>query len=136
MLNGFLLLALSFLDVTTYGEAIQKSQQENKPLLVIVSANYCAPCQVLKRNVIKPMLDSGELKEVYVSYVEEEKDKELFDKLLGENKSIPKIIIYHKKNDKWFRGKVGMIWYDNLTKDQNYQVNKVQILKMIREIKK
>ncbi len=49
----------------SYDAAYRKAQEEKKPLVVLVGADWCAACKTMKTDTIAPMKSSGQLKEVF-----------------------------------------------------------------------
>ncbi len=70
-----------------YGEAYRKSQVEGKPLMVIVSAQWCPACHTLKDTTIREMETSGQLAEVNLAVVDRDVEPELARQLMREEKN-------------------------------------------------
>ena len=45
-----------------YDAAYRKAQEEKKPLVVLVGANWCAACRTMKSETIHPMKGAGDRK--------------------------------------------------------------------------
>ena len=79
-----------------YTLAYKRSIEENKPLMVVVGADWCPACTALKDSTIRSMEQSGDLREVSVAVVDRDRDPELARQLMkGENR-IPQIIVFAK----------------------------------------
>ena len=79
-----------------YTLAYKRSIQENKPLMVVVGADWCPACTQLKDSTLQTMRQSGELEEVNVAVVDRDRDPELARRLMkGENR-IPQVIVFSK----------------------------------------
>ena len=89
-----------------YADAYQQSVQEEKPLMVVVSAPWCPACNVLKESTIKPMADSGELDGVSLTVINQEEDPELVKELTEGEQMLPQIIVYTKDKGRWKRRKL------------------------------
>jgi thioredoxin-like negative regulator of GroEL len=89
-----------------YADAYQQSVQEEKPLMVVVSAPWCPACNVLKESTIKPMADSGELDSVSLTVINQDDDPELAKELTEGEKMLPQIIVYTKDKGRWKRRKL------------------------------
>lgn len=85
-----------------YGEALQASQKNGKPLLVLVSAPWCPACQVMKNTVLKPMEDKGELKGIEWATVNIDNEASLARKFM-KGSSIPQLIMFEKTDKGWRR---------------------------------
>lgn len=86
----------------TYEEAMQKAQQEKKPILILVGAKWCASCEVMKRETIEPMKAGGELKDVVVTYVDKDERPELAHQLM-KGETLPQTVMYCKDAEQWRR---------------------------------
>jgi thiol:disulfide interchange protein len=84
----------------TYEEAMQKAQKENKPLLILVGAKWCASCEVMKRDTIEPMKAAGELKEVVVTYIDKDERPELAQQLM-KGETLPQTVMFCKDATQW-----------------------------------
>ncbi len=82
-----------------YTLAYKKSVEEDKPLMVVVSAPYCPACQVLKKTTIADMTRSGELDNVSVAVVDRDAEPELAAQLMEGQDLIPQIILFSKTED-------------------------------------
>ncbi len=103
-------VALAFLMAVTAGEskalnyeaALAASQKESKPLVVLIGAPWCASCQVMKRETIEPMLKSGKLEKVVVTFIDKDERPELAQQLMN-GETLPQIVVFAKQNDGWKR---------------------------------
>ncbi|MEM7479006.1 MAG: thioredoxin family protein [Planctomycetota bacterium] len=85
-----------------YDEAFKKADKEKKPLVILVGAKWCASCQIMKRETMNPMKESGALKKVVVTYVDKDEQPELAEKLMR-GQTLPQVVVYSKKEGKWKR---------------------------------
>lgn len=81
-----------------YAEAYQKSQEENRPLMVMVGADWCPACVSMKQGVLARMQRSGKLRRVAFTIVDA--NDRLANKFMRGG-SIPQLIVYHKTADGW-----------------------------------
>lgn len=103
-------VALAFLLAATgvsnkplsYEDAFAKAQKEKKPLLILVGARWCASCQVMKRDTIEPMKESGQLDNVVVTIIDKDKRPELAQQLM-KGETLPQIIMFSKSTGAWKR---------------------------------
>lgn len=109
-----LLLAVTLSAVMTeepashdYTLAYKESLQHDKPLMVVVGAEWCPACNVLKDTTIHSMEINGELEGVSVAVVDRDAEPELAAELMSGEKMIPQIIVF-SKNDSggWQRRKL------------------------------
>lgn len=90
-----------------YTLAYKKSVEEDKPLMVVVGAEWCPACEVLKKTTIADMQKTGELDKVSLAVVDRDEEPELTKQLMGDEKMIPQIIVYHKDSKgSWRRRKL------------------------------
>ena len=85
-----------------YEAAFAKANDENKPLMVVVGARWCAACQILKKETVQPMKEAGALKKVVVTFVDKDDRPELAEKLM-KGETLPQIVVYSKKTGAWKR---------------------------------
>lgn len=87
-----------------YTLAYNQSVEEDKPLMVVVSASYCPACDVLKKTTIANMTQSGELDAVSVAVVDRDAQPELAKQLMVNEGMVPQIIVFSKsQNGRWSR---------------------------------
>jgi len=90
-----------------YTLAYKQSVEQGKPLMVVIGADYCPACQVLKQTTIASMTRSGELDNVSVAVVDRDAEPELARQLMADEKMIPQIILYSKlSNGSWIRSRL------------------------------
>lgn len=85
-----------------YETALAESQQASKPLVVLIGAPWCASCQVMKRETIEPMMESGKLEHVVVTYVDKDERPELAHQLM-KGETLPQIVVFAKQPEGWKR---------------------------------
>ena len=103
-------VALAFLMAVTAGEnksldyesALAVSQKESKPLVVLIGAPWCASCQVMKRDTIEPMMKSGKLENVVVTFVDKDVQPELAQQLM-KGETLPQIVVFANQSGGWKR---------------------------------
>ena len=106
-----LLLAIVLSSVTSeqriqqeYASAYNESVKQEKPLMVVVGAEWCPACTVLKDSTIKPMAQTGELDDVCVALIDKDQEPDLVDQLTKGEKMLPQIIVYTKsESGRWNR---------------------------------
>ncbi|MEO8268599.1 MAG: thioredoxin family protein [Aureliella sp.] len=103
-------VALAFLLAVTaggtsapdYETALAESQQESKPLVVLIGAPWCASCQIMKRETIEPMLASGKLANAVVTFINKDERPELAHQLM-KGETLPQIVVFSKRAGGWKR---------------------------------
>lgn len=96
----FSVLTSAQVDRPSYETAYQKAQEENKPLLIIVGADWCAACKTLKAQTIDPMQSSGKLQDVIVTVVDKDSRPELAQQLM-QGSSLPQLVVFAKGAEGW-----------------------------------
>ncbi len=86
----------------TYEDAFAKAEKEKKPLLILVGAKWCASCQVMKRDTIDPMKESGELKDVVVAIIDKDERPELAEQLMR-GETLPQVVLFSQASGNWKR---------------------------------
>ena len=87
-----------------YAAAYKEAVEEDKPLMVVVGAEWCPACNNLKNSTISPMLKSGELDTVSFVQVDHDQDRALSDRLTRGQRSFPQIIMFSKNGSgQWVR---------------------------------
>ena len=85
-----------------YEEAFAKAEKEKKPLLILVGARWCASCQVMKRDTIEPMKESGDLKDVIVVLIDKDERPELAEQLMR-GETLPQVVVFSQNSGNWKR---------------------------------
>lgn len=85
-----------------YEEAFAKAEKEKKPLLILVGARWCASCQVMKRDTIEPMKESGDLKDVVVVLLDKDERPELAEQLMR-GETLPQVVVFSQQTGNWKR---------------------------------
>jgi thioredoxin-like negative regulator of GroEL len=81
----------------TYAEARRVTMETGKPVVVMVSTDWCPPCQVMKKSILPQIRALGLLKKVAFAMVNPDKDHELAEKLIGGG-PIPQLVMFRKTN--------------------------------------
>jgi thiol-disulfide isomerase/thioredoxin len=86
----------------TYSQAFKKAQAGDKPLLVMVTAEWCPPCQVMKSSTLPVLLQKNAFQNFHFAMMDYDAESELADKLIGD-RGLPQLIMYEQSNGKWLR---------------------------------
>ena len=89
-------------EVLPYEEAYRKAQQERKPLVIRVGAQWCAACQTMKRDTMEPMQESGALREVVYTQLDKDDQPELAGQVM-QGKMLPQIVVFCESDAGWKR---------------------------------
>lgn len=85
-----------------YEQAFEKATKEKKPLMVFIGARWCASCQIMKRDTIGPMQESGDLKDLVVVYIDKDERPELAEQLM-KGETLPQVVLFNKEKENWKR---------------------------------
>lgn len=97
-----MVLCVQTAEFPSYDQAYAQAERERRPLLVVVTASWCAPCQVMKRDTIIPMRDGREFKEAVVTIVDKDAQPELAKQLMR-GEELPQTIVFCKQQSEWKR---------------------------------
>ena len=87
---------------TKYKDAYQKAIKGDKPLLVLVTAQWCPPCQMLKQSTLPELEARKSFKDFHFAKVDLDSDA-LVARQLIESRPVPQFVIFEKQNGKWQR---------------------------------
>ena len=86
-----------------YEAAINKANNENIPMMVMLGAKWCEPCQRMKKNELPKVKSLGKFAFAYIDVDEHEK---LARQLAGEGAGLPQILTFWKTKDGWVRSRL------------------------------
>lgn len=87
---------------TNYATAYRMTQAGDKPMLVLVTAEWCAPCQMLKRTTLHDMMARRGFKDFNFALVDVDREPETAAKLT-EGRPVPQFIIFERSENTWIR---------------------------------
>lgn len=85
-----------------YDAAYVQAQEEKKPLVVLVGADWCAACKTMKADTIQSMKKEGAFKEVVFTQVDKDSQPEIADQVMQGN-TLPQIVVYCESEQGWKR---------------------------------
>ncbi|MBU6239648.1 MAG: thioredoxin family protein [Planctomycetes bacterium] len=85
-----------------YEAAYRKAQEEKKPLVVLVGAEWCPACKTMKVETIETMKKAGELKEVVYTQLDKDAHPELAEQVM-QGKTLPQIVVFSESESGWKR---------------------------------
>jgi thiol-disulfide isomerase/thioredoxin len=106
-MNSLIMIALCSATVgandgESYTEAHQASMKNGKPMLVMVSTEWCPACQVMKNRILPQIRERGLLKRVAFATVNPDHEGDLSRQLIGGG-PIPQLVMYRKTPRGWIR---------------------------------
>ncbi len=102
LIATFLHVSLAAVSADSYAEA-HRQAESGKPLVILVSTDWCAPCQTMKKAVLPEVEKRGTLKKVAFTIVNPDDNKQLAQKLTRGDSAVPQLIMYRKTRDGWRR---------------------------------
>ena len=110
-----ILAVLSFVVITAtsafgqnpvdYTTAFQRAQAGDKPLLVLVTATWCPPCQVMKNTTIPELMRKDAFKNCHWATVDFDAENDIAMQLT-DGKGVPQLLMFEKRDGKWTRRKL------------------------------
>ena len=85
-----------------YKTAYENALKGEKPLLVLITAEWCPPCQVMKKTTIPTLMQKKAFKGFHYATVDLDKETKLARELIG-TRGVPQLIMYEKNEGKWVR---------------------------------
>lgn len=89
-------------ETMTYSQAYKKAQTGDKPLLVLVTADWCPPCRQLKAATLPTLIQRDSFRNFHFAMMDYDKNKDLAGKLIGD-RGLPQLIMFEKSEGKWLR---------------------------------
>ncbi len=85
---------------STYREAFREASVTGKPLLLLVGADWCHHCVVVKQELLPKLEKSGLLDRVAFAYVDYDRDSRLAGQLMS-GRFLPEMVMFTKGPDGW-----------------------------------
>ncbi len=96
------LTALTPLSHTSYREAYKEALESERPLIVLIGAQWCPHCHVMKPRVTAELAKNGTAQRVVFAYVDLDRQPALARQLMSGN-SVPQLVSYQKVATGWRR---------------------------------
>jgi thioredoxin-like negative regulator of GroEL len=89
-----------------YTEAHRITVKTGKPLVVMVGADWCGPCQTMRRTILPRVREHGLFRKVAFAHVNVDREKELANQLTGGGGAVPQLVMFRKTKNGWARRKM------------------------------
>jgi hypothetical protein len=89
----------------SYAEAHRTTMETGRPLVVMVSTDWCPPCQVMKKKILPRVRQGGLLRKVAFAVVNPDRDGELAEEITGGG-PVPQLVMFRKTTHGWIRSKL------------------------------
>lgn len=89
----------------TYEAAYHQAFKAKKPLLVMLTATWCGPCQLYKAEVLEPMDKADEFAGFVFVKVDFDREKEVANRIMSQtsNRRLPQLVTYVFDGKEWRR---------------------------------
>ena len=81
-------------------EAYQRSVANGRPLVVLIGAEWCPGCVVMKNRVLPEAARAGAMNGVEFAYVDVDRDSSVAKKL-SRDSAIPQLLRFERRGDRW-----------------------------------
>lgn len=89
----------------TYAEAREVAIETGKPMVVMVSTDWCSPCQVMKKSILPRVREHGLFRKVAFAVVNPDRDGKLAEEITGGG-PVPQLVMFRKTPRGWIRKKL------------------------------
>ena len=89
----------------SYAAARRATEKTGKPIVVMVSTDWCQPCQQMKKKILPRIREHGLLRRVAFAMVNPDNDGELAEQITGGG-PIPQLVMFRKTSKGWLRRKL------------------------------
>jgi hypothetical protein len=86
----------------TYVEAYREMMVSGKPMVILVSTQWCAPCQQMKKHVLPEARKRGVLDQVSFAVVNPDHERDLAHELM-DGGLVPQLVMYRHTPQGWRR---------------------------------
>jgi thioredoxin-like negative regulator of GroEL len=98
LVSALLQVSVLTTGANNYDQAYRTTNETGRPLVVLVGADWCQGCQVMKQSVIPQLERRGSLSSVAFATVNTDQQEKLAHSLMRGG-SIPQLIMYVKTDD-------------------------------------
>ena len=95
-------VSLAATGTDSYTNAHRVTAKTGKPMVIMVSANWCGACKEMERSVLPQIKKRGVLEDVSFAVVDVDREQKLARRLIGRG-SIPQLLMYRKSGKGWLR---------------------------------
>ena len=105
------------IEPVSYAKAYKQANETGRPLLVLVTAKWCGPCQQLKREILPQLLEDGSLASLHFAMVDVDQERVTAQQLVrGGN--IPQFVLFEQVDGKWNRK--SLVGYNHLARVSDF----------------
>jgi thioredoxin-like negative regulator of GroEL len=89
----------------SYEQAFEENAKTGKPLVVLVGAEWCGACRVMKSQTLPQIVGDDVFKQVAFTVVDSDKQGEIARQVTGGG-SIPQLVMFHREGNGWRQEKL------------------------------
>jgi thioredoxin-like negative regulator of GroEL len=105
MFAAVLQVSIAGAGAENYADAHRETTETGKPLVVMVSTEWCVPCQQMKKTILPQIRKHGLFSKVCFAQVNPDQDQELAQKLTGGG-PVPQLVMFRQTRQGWMRRKL------------------------------
>jgi thioredoxin-like negative regulator of GroEL len=83
-----------------YRQAYHEASATGKPLLLLIGADWCHHCVVLKQELLPQLKKKGLLDQVAFAYVDYDRDRDLADQVMT-GRFLPELVMFTRSHNGW-----------------------------------
>jgi thioredoxin-like negative regulator of GroEL len=87
-------------DPLSYQQAFEENAKTGKPLVVLVGAEWCGACRVMKSQTLPQVVSDDVFKQVAFTVVDSDKQGDIARQVTGGG-SIPQLVMFRREGDSW-----------------------------------
>jgi thioredoxin-like negative regulator of GroEL len=87
-------------EAQSYNDALRSAQGNDQPLVILVGADWCPGCRIMKQATLPSLQRRGALEKVQFSVVDTDADPALAQRLM-QGQSIPQLVVYTRTEQGW-----------------------------------
>lgn len=89
----------------SYADAHRTTAETGRPMVVMVSAEWCSACKEMEKTVLPQVAKRGLLKKVSFALVNVDRESTLARRLIG-NGPVPQLLMFRRNGNGWLRKKL------------------------------
>jgi thiol-disulfide isomerase/thioredoxin len=93
-------VVLSASPTMTYEQAYAETEKTGKPLVVLIGADWCGACRVMKNTALPQVAQDAVFNDVAFTTVNTDTQKDIVKQVM-QGGSIPQLVMFQRDGDKW-----------------------------------
>lgn len=79
---------------SSYSDAYATAERQGRPLLILLSAEWCPACKEFKKRTLDPMYENGELRPFVYYVLDVDREPDVADRLRGMYRPLPQLKVF------------------------------------------